>query len=83
MNYVEWIASCLAFLLIGGLYFPITSASIGLGIIISRFIYAYGYTNNGPTGRLVGAFGNDLLVLVHFILAIISSVYFIQGKSFV
>jgi glutathione S-transferase len=83
MNYVEWIASCLAFLLIGGLYFPIPSASISLAIIIARFIYAYGYTTNGPAGSLIGALGNDVLVLAQLILAIISSVYFIQAKPFV
>lgn len=81
MNYVEWIASCLAFLLIGGVYFPIPAAAVGLGVVIFRFIYAIGYTSNGPTGRLVGALGNDILVLAQFVLAVISSVYFIKGDS--
>lgn len=82
MNYVEWIASCLVFLLIAGLYFPIPAAAIGLGVIVSRIIYACGYTSNGPTGRLIGALGNDILVLALFVLAVISSIFFIKGDSF-
>ena len=81
MNYVEWIASSLVFLLIAGLYFPITSASIGLVVIIARFIYAIGYLK-GPSGRSVGALLNDLGVLALFIIAIISSIKFISGESF-
>lgn len=83
MNYVEWIASCLVFMLIGGLYFPITCAAIGLGVIIFRFVYACGYVSGGPAGRLIGALGNDFLVLAHFVFAVISSIYFIQGKPFI
>lgn len=82
MNYVEWIATNLTLLLIGGLYLPILSASVGLGIIVSRFIYAAGYTNGGPSRRLIGALLNDLLTLVHFILAIYSSIKFISGDPF-
>lgn len=81
MNYVEWIASCLVFLLIAGIYFPIPAAAVGLGIIVARFVYAIGYTSNGPTGRLIGALGNDILVLAEFVLAVISSVYFLKGDS--
>ena len=81
MNYVEWIASCIAFLLIGGIYFPIPAAAVGLGVVVFRFIYACGYTSNGPAGRLIGALGNDILVLAQFVLAVISSVYFIKGDS--
>jgi hypothetical protein len=83
MNYVEWIAACLIFLLIGGLYFPISNAVIGLGVVISRFIYAAGYASGGPTGRFIGAFGNDLLVLAQIIFAFISAIKFIKGDSFV
>lgn len=79
-NYLEWIASCLVFLLIGGLYFPIPAASIGLGVIVARFIYAAGYASGGPKGRYVGALANDLLVLAQFVLAVISSIYFINGN---
>jgi hypothetical protein len=72
----------LVFVLIGGLYFPIPSAAIGLGITISRFVYAWGYTSGGPSGRSVGVLFNDLLALAQFILAMISGSYFVQGKSF-
>lgn len=82
MNFVEWIASCLVFLLIGGLYFPIPAAAVGAGVIVARFIYAAGYASGGPAGRLVGALGNDLLVLAQFVLAVISAIYFIKGDSF-
>ena len=82
MNYVEWIASCLVFLLIGGLYFPIPAAAVGLGVVVFRFIYAFGYTSSGPAGRLIGALGNDILVLAQFVLAVISSVYFLKGNDF-
>lgn len=81
VNYLEWIASCLVFLLIGGLYFPIPAASVGLGVIVARFIYACGYTSGGPAGRYIGALANDLLVLAQFVLAVISSVYFIKGND--
>jgi len=36
----------------------------------------------GPTGRLIGALSNDLLVLAQFVLAVISSAYFIKGEPF-
>lgn len=81
-NYVEWIAACLLFLIIGGLYFPITNALIGLGIVIFRFIYAAGYAAKGPRGRNIGGLGNDILVLTQLVFAIISSFYLIQGDSF-
>lgn len=72
-NYLEWIASCITFLLIAGIYYPIPSASLGLGVVIARFIYSFGYSAKGPTGRLVGALLNDAIVLALFVLAIISS----------
>lgn len=83
MNYVEWISTSLVLLLISGLYFPIPAAAMGLGITISRFIYAWGYTSGGPAGRSIGVLFNDLLVLGHFVLSIISAVYFIKGDPFI
>ena len=70
-------------LLIAGLYFPIPAAAMGLGITVSRFVYAWGYTYAGPGGRAAGVLVNDLLVLGLFVLSIITSVYFIQGKELV
>ncbi len=82
LNFVEWIASNLVFLLIAGLYFPIPAAAVGAGIILSRLIYACGYNAAGPTGRTIGALLNDLCTLALFVLAILSCVYFIMGHSF-
>lgn len=83
MNYVEWIAANLIFLLIGGLYFPIVCAALGLGVIVSRFVYAAGYVNGGPNSRVVGALLNDLITLVMLVFSVISSIKFILGDSFV
>lgn len=69
--------------MVGGLYFPVTNALIGLGIVIFRFVYAAGYAAKGPTGRNIGGLGNDLLVLAQLVFAIISSFYLIKGDSFV
>jgi len=78
-NYLEWIASCITFLLIAGLYFPILSASLGLGVVVARIIYSFGYSAKGPHGRLIGALLNDAVVLALFIISIISSVYWLKG----
>lgn len=80
-NFLEWIASTLALLLIAGVYFPIPSAALGLAVFLGRLIYAIGYANGGPQGRLIGVLINDLAFLGAFVLAFISSVYFIIGKT--
>lgn len=82
INFVEWIATNISLMLIAGLYFPITSAALGFGLIVSRFVYAFGYTNNGPAGRSIGALFNDLITLVHLVLAIVCSVKFLNGTKF-
>ena len=79
-NYVEWIASTLALILIAGVYFPVPSAALGLGVFLGRLIYAIGYAIGGPQGRLIGVLINDLAFLGTFVLAFISSIYFILGK---
>jgi uncharacterized membrane protein YecN with MAPEG domain len=81
LNFVEWAPSTFALLLIGGVYFAIPAASLGLVIIIARLIYSFGYQIGGPAGRLIGALLNDLAILALFVLSIISCVYFIQGDS--
>ncbi len=80
-NFLEWIASTLALLLIAGVYFPIPSAALGLAIFLGRLIYAIGYVMGGPQGRLIGVLINDLAFLGTFVLAFISSIYFILGES--
>ncbi|CAM6002596.1 unnamed protein product [Sphagnum balticum] len=56
-NFVEWATPTFALLLISGIYFPIESAAIGLGIIVFRLIYSLGYRVTGPQGRLIGVLG--------------------------
>ena len=74
--------STLVWLLIAGLYFPIPAAAIGLGVIVFRLIYAIGYAGeNGPKGRLIGAIGNDFMLLGLFGLSIASGAKMINGNS--
>ena len=81
MNYVEMVASHLCFLAVAGIYFPIPAASVGLVMIISRILYSCGYAAAGPKGRLVGALINDLCFLALFVLAFISSIFFILNQE--
>jgi glutathione S-transferase len=74
LNFVEWAPSTYAFLLIGGIYFSIASAVLGLIVLISRAMYAIGYNSKGPGGRLIGAILNDLAILGLFGLSIASSI---------
>lgn len=76
-NFLEWIASTLIMILIAGVYFPIASAALGLAVFLGRFIYAMGYLFGGPRGRFIGVLINDLAFLGAFVLAFISSIYFI------
>jgi hypothetical protein len=69
------------FLFIAGLYFPVVSAALGLGVIIFRIIYSVGYVNGGPAGRSIGAGGNDICLLGLFGLSLASGVLFLQGKT--
>jgi len=80
-NFLEWIASTLVMIFIAGIYFPIPAASLGLAIFIARIIYSVGYVVGGPKGRSVGALVNDFAILAEFVLAVISSIYFIVGKD--
>jgi glutathione S-transferase len=80
-NYVEMAPSTLVWLLISGIYFPVAAAVLGLAVIIFRLIYAIGYANGGPKGRLVGALGNDLALLGLIGLSFASSIMFTKGSS--
>lgn len=64
-----------------GVYFPIPAAALGLAVFIGRLLYAIGYAIGGPTGRLVGVLINDLAILGSFVLAFISSCFFIVGRT--
>jgi uncharacterized membrane protein YecN with MAPEG domain len=80
MNLVEWIASCLCFLLVGGLYFPIPAAVMGFIMIVGRLIYAIGYLKSGPNGRFLGVIVNDSAVVGLLVIALMSSSYMIMEK---
>lgn len=56
-NYLENETSFIASLLVAGLRFPIASTVLGAGWIVSRILYAVGYTRadkEAGKGRLIG-----------------------------
>lgn len=63
---IEWIASVLIFLLISGIFFPLYASYGGVAWIVGRELYTYGYMNNGPSGRMIGATLADIAALVLF-----------------
>ena len=81
MNFVEMFAPVAVFLAIGGVYYPIPAAAIGLVMIIARIIYTCGYSVGGPGQRFVGAIANNLSTLAAFILSIISAIRFILAEQ--
>ena len=80
-NFLEFAPATFAFLLIAGIYFPIIAAALGLGVVIGRIIYGYGYIANGPSGRVIGVLVGDLAVTALLVLSIISGIYWIQGHQ--
>lgn len=65
--------------MIGGIYFPILAAALGLGIFIGRILYTVGYNMSGASGRLVGVLTMDICLLGLFVLCMIGGVKFIRG----
>lgn len=65
-NYVEQVSSAQTFLLLGGLFHPIPSASLGLVYILGRQLYTWGYRAKGASGRMAGALILDLALLGMF-----------------
>ncbi len=63
---LEWISSVLLFLLVAGLFFPQYSVYGGIAWIVGRELYTYGYINNGPSGRMIGAGIADIAALIVF-----------------
>ncbi|KAI6355878.1 hypothetical protein MCOR25_008084 [Pyricularia grisea] len=59
-NFTENLTPFLGALLISGLKYPIPSAGLGAGWVVSRIIYASGYTSFGPKGRGIGFIGSAL-----------------------
>jgi len=80
-NFVEFAPSTFILLFVSGVYFPVPSAALGLGLAIFRFIYAAGYASGGPSSRLIGVLGGDLCLLGHLGLSFASAIMFIQGKN--
>ncbi|KAL2047205.1 hypothetical protein N7G274_001224 [Stereocaulon virgatum] len=69
-NFLEHQPQFLVGLLVGGVRYPVISASLGVAWCVSRVLYTWGYCRADKTdgsGRLVGAVGNlfelGLLVL--------------------
>jgi glutathione S-transferase len=71
---VEWIATYLFFLVAGGVYYPISSASLGVAIFFVRIWYALGYTSQGPKGRVIPFIINIVLTVILSIFAVLSGI---------
>jgi uncharacterized membrane protein YecN with MAPEG domain len=80
-NFIEMAPSTFVMLFIAGLYFPIPAAAIGLALAVCRMIYSCGYANSGPTGRVIGAIGNDLCLLGLLGLSFASGVMWVKGDA--
>jgi hypothetical protein len=55
-----------------GSYYPLTSASIGLGIFIVRIWYSLAYVKIGPKARLTPFLINVILTITLGIISILS-----------
>ena len=71
--------STFLWLLIAGIYFPVASTWLGLGVAVCRLVYSIGYASKGPKGRGLGAIGNDIFILGLFLLSMASGYKFVQG----
>ena len=67
------------FIIVGGLYHPIYSAGFGLGHIIGRALYSYGYAEKGPLGRVIGVTIIDICLVANFVLTWITCIQMILG----
>ncbi|KAI5458385.1 hypothetical protein BGZ63DRAFT_426788 [Mariannaea sp. PMI_226] len=80
-NFTENHTSFLGALLISGLQYPVAAASIGAGWVLSRVVYAIGYTSGtGPQGRMKGSIGSFLTDTIMKFLAGYVSVMFALGQ---
>ena len=74
-------------MVINGFFSPIYAAIFGFIWVTGRFIYGWGYANNGPKGRNVGSIishGGDLpllLMLVYSIYAGFKGSWFNKNSS--
>lgn len=81
LNYVEGISTVLTFLLIGGIRAPELCAIAGGVHILAREIFAYGYTNQGPTGRILGSVFSSISMFILFGAAVYTGIQIIQNKE--
>ncbi|KAM7195292.1 hypothetical protein V8F33_006800 [Rhypophila sp. PSN 637] len=72
-NFTENLTPFLGELLITGLRYPIFAASAGGVWVFGRVIYAIGYANGGPKGRMAGSIVSALTDLVLKVTAIYSA----------
>jgi hypothetical protein len=79
-NYVESVASVLAFSLLGGLHYPRFAAGATAGYVVGREVYAYLYSKKGPGARSAGALILDVALLALFGSAVASGLK-IAGAS--
>lgn len=79
LNFVECIATLLALVLIGGVYYPLVQVGFAVVLIISRLIYAVGYASGGPKGRLIGAILSNVGLFGSFSLSITTGIKMCQG----
>jgi uncharacterized membrane protein YecN with MAPEG domain len=80
-NFLEFAPTTFVWLFVAGVYFPIASAVLGVVVLISRFLYAVGYSKNGPKGRIAGVLGNDLALLGLLGLSLASGIMFVLGRT--
>lgn len=78
-NFTENLTPILTSMLIAGTRFPIPTAVMGAGWLVSRVVYTIGYTSNGPKGRLTGSIGHNLFGLGLAFTACYTSVQMVRG----
>ena len=72
-HYLESVTPVVCWLLIGGIYYPQVSASLGAAYILGRIIFHIGYSLKGPQGRVIGFILQFLATFALCIVSIISA----------
>lgn len=78
-NFLESLSSVITLLLIGGIYYPVAGAYLGVGIMIGRVMYSFGYSFSGSSLRLIGAVFIDIGTSGLFVLSIVTGARYISG----
>ncbi|OMH85369.1 Microsomal glutathione S-transferase 3 [Zancudomyces culisetae] len=74
-NYVEQLPIAVGSVLIGGLYFPKITAAIGGMYVIGRGLFAHGYIQFGPKGRMTGAILQNLCAMANTVACFVGIFY--------